>query len=621
MSTKKRQKQLKKQKQRKALRYKKEPLIKHPSNPMENIPEINYKGWVDAIKNRDESVWEAIIEYLLFFEHHHYKAFGAQAVKSMTEFAQLVYTAMLDEGFTPNRQMAFKLIQTSHLFHHIVAITGFRSNDGALKGSLLQENNVAKVLFLQNPRCELQVKQADLFAVDPFLTSVWFNTYILGISSPTRLLQENLYKHFRDMDERWIPPHHALSGIYFSCTYHCPDHVRHVKSIMNARIKEKGLPEFNNNPSPDSIAIVTNKWHRNHAVYKSASPLVEQLVGKYKLTLVWTAPKDRMPDTIVTDYFDKVVNCHFERDGKLIIPDELKNNDFQLVYFPDIGMTDESIWLSNARMAPIQAVGYGHPDTTGDNNEIDYYICGQVEKEADQAYSETRVCIPGLAQEPAWPTAERKHNYIDDGVVRVNCVWGPDKYNHSLLMLLNQINKSVWGAKPDSKHEFHLFASPGINRYAALPSFCEEIRRMLPNAVLHSEQEYYDYMENAEQHDFALNSFPFGCYNVLVESLYMGLPFITLVGNRFYNRAGAWLNDQVDMGCNNCDNPQEYVNKSAQLILFPDKLKGQREHLASIDLKEKLFSLKGTHFLEAIEHIIANHPFEETKLIGEEDAE
>jgi hypothetical protein len=325
-----------------------------------------------------------------------------------------------------------------------------------------------------------------------------------------------------------------------------------------------------------------------------------------------------MPKTAVTSYFDKVVHSHFLQSGEMVIPPEVRNNDFQLAYFPDIGMTDESIWMSNMRMAPIQAVGYGHPDTTGDGNEIDYFIGGDIEKDATDAYSETMVLLPGLAQEPAWPTAERKHNYKDDGIVRVNCVWGPDKYNFSLLKILEGINKRVETVTPGSKHEIHLFGSQGMNRYASLPPFIREVTKLLPNAVIHAEQEYYDYMENAEMHDFSLNSFPFGCYNVLIESLYMGLPFLTLVGSRFYNRAGMYLNQQIGMEENNFDTANDLIDKAVKLITEPAELRRQRDHLASIDLKERLFTLKGNHFLEAIEYIIANHPFKQTKIIGDD---
>jgi hypothetical protein len=341
------------------------------------------------------------------------------------------------------------------------------------------------------------------------------------------------------------------------------------------------------------------------------------LAGKYKLTLVWTNPPDSVPPNIVKEYFDSVVYCYFKPDGELVIPDEVKNNNFQMIYFPDVGMSDESIWMSNMRIAPIQAVGYGHPDTTGDGNEIDYFIGGDIEKESTDAYAETMVLLPGLAQEPAWPTAEKQNNYNDDGVVRINCVWGPDKYNFRLLQVLEMINKTVVRINSKTNHEFHFFGSPGLNRYGALPSFVREVKKLLPNVQVHSEWEYYDYMREAEKHDFALNSYPFGCYNVLVESLWMGVPFLTLIGKRFYNKAGMYLNEQVEMSENNFHDVQPLVAKAAELITNPEELKRQRDHLASVDLKTALFTLKGNHFLEAVEYILNNHPFTKTKIIGE----
>jgi hypothetical protein len=583
-----------------------------------DIPVLDYSGMLKAIAAQDQRVWDVFSSYLEFFQEHHYKQFGTSSIKRLNVFVQCLYAAMMQEGFCPDPAQVAKLVQMNHLINSLVAASCHKSTDAMLDCVLPMQSNLAKILMLLNPRDEIQLNQKNLFDSDITLASLWYSAYLLGISSPTSRMQANMLQHLQNMDERWRPTSHSVSGIYFSSTYHAPGEVQRVKGIMNKAIKAyRAPPKIKNNPNPKSIAIVTNKWHRNHAVYKSASPLVEQLKGEYKLTLIWTGSKESMNDTAVTDYFDAVAHCYFQPDGSMVIPPELVDNDFQMIYFPDIGMTDESIWLSNVRMAPIQAVGYGHPDTTGPNNEIDYFIGGDIEKESTDAYSETMVLLPGLAQEPAWPMAERKDNYLDDGVVRVNCVWGPDKYNHQLLKTLADINEEVAQTVPGSKHEFHFFGSPGMNRYAALPAFIKDVQRIVPNAIIHTEQEYYDYMENAEMHDFSLNSFPFGCYNVLIESLYMGLPFVTLVGDRFYNKAGMYLNDQIGMSQNNYWSNVGFIQGAALLITNPKMLRHQREHLASIDLKAKLFTLKGSHFLEAIQHIIANHPFTETHIVGD----
>lgn len=620
--TKKREKQLRKV--RNARKAKQNAtLMSLSEDPRRDVPEMHLDACLQAIARNDTSFWDAVIRYLMYFERHHYLAYGRSALRKLNIFVGCVFTALSKEDFFPDKKQVPVLIQLSHIFQSIVASSSYKTTDSALDFSMGLEHNAWKLMFTQNPRCEIQVDQEKFFDIDPYLASLWYQAYTMGISSPTNLIQKNLYRHYELMSDKFVAPSRALSGIYFGCTYHNQEAVRKIKKNINKAIKErmKENPiEITNNPNPKSIGVITCRWHRNHAVYKSQGPLLEQLKDDYDLTLIWTGDPETAPKNIVKEGFKKIVYCYYE-DNRLIVPDELTDNDFSMVYFPDIGMSDESIWLSNVRMAPIQAVGYGHPDTTGDGNEIDYFICGQIEKDADEAYSETRVCIPGLAQEPAWPTVERQNNYMDDGVVRVNCVWGPDKYNHTLLSVLAEINKQVLKINPDTTHEFHLFGSPGLNRYAALPPFMRDVQRMLPNAQIHSQWEYHDYMREAEKHDFALNSFPFGCYNVLVESLWMGIPFLTLVGTRFYNRAGMYLNDKVGMSENNFESPRALIAKATELITNPDEIKRQREHLASIDLKERLFTLKGTHFKDAIDYIMSNHPFNETVCIGEQNDE
>lgn len=601
-------------------------LVNIPKNAREGFPEVNYLACMETISRCDPAIFDAILQFMGFFEVNQYKQLGRDGVKRVTMFCQVVYSACLNESLIPTPKQAMMLVQMSHIFHHLVACTGFETNDGALRGTLLTEHNLPKLLLLQNPRCVTQVEQKQFFELDPTLSTMWFNSYILGISTPNARLQRNIYNHLANMDDRWTAYTHQVTGTYFTCTYHNTGAARRCKGIMNRSFKAAQQWEFNNQKNEGDkphIAIITCRWHRNHAVYKSAAPLVEQLKGNCKLTLIWTSRKQDMPHTAVTDYFDNVWNCYFDDRGELHIPEGMKNNDFDMVYFPDIGMSNESVWLSNQRIAPIQAMGYGHPDTAGDDSEIDYFIGGDIEKDATDQYAETMVLLPGLGQHPAWPTYERKNNYKDDGVVRVNCVWGPDKYNYTLLTLLAEINKTVNSIRQErgdspADHEIHLFASPGVNRYAALPSFTMDVAKLLPNAIIHSEQEYYDYMENAEQHDFSINSFPFGCYNVLVESLYLGLPFISLVGDRFYNRAGMWLNDQIGMSENNFTVPRDLVNKAARLITEPELLRAQREHLAGVDLKACLFN-ENTYFKQAVDYILCNHPFTETKLIGDQN--
>lgn len=586
--------------------------------PQQGVPRINREAWLKAYNNKDYAqICKAILKFLLYFEEHHYNGYSREDVAQFDEFMSLLILCLSDQNFNLTRQEFGNLIMVTHILSSIAASSSYKTTDVLLSAALRLKNNVPKLLFAQNARNEIQIPPKELFNFEPELASMWYSNYMLTISQPTQRTLENQYRHLHDVDERWVPLSHFVSSVYFTCTYFAPDNVRQVKKVFNTALKkaitDKKLFEITNTPEKGKMAIVTAKWHRNHAVYKSQAPLVRQLFGNYDITLYHVGNPANAPDTLMTDGFSKVEYLWFDDyTGKLTLPESFKNNNFELIYYPDIGMSNESVWLSNVRAAPIQVMGYGHPDTSGDNSEIDYFIGGHIEEDATDHYSETMVLIPGLAQEPAWPSYERKNNYNGDDVCRINCVWGPDKYNYNLLRLLKMIAEQCKGAEL----EFHLFTSPGVNRYGALVPFINDVAKTVPNFVVHSQQEYYEYMENAEQHDFSLNSFPFGGYNTVVESLYLGLPMVTLEGGRFYNRAGAYLLRQVGMPELIADTPQQFVNIASELVLNRTKLKEYRQALADMDLKAKLFTLDGDYFKQAIDHILTNHPIRETVKIG-----
>jgi hypothetical protein len=604
--------------QQKTQRSQGSPLVIPMDDPSKGVPEVNRAEWLRVLNKRNSTaLFEAIITYLGYFEKNHYKSFGPEDLKRIDQFMTMLMMTFSDPYIKFTRTQTFTLIMFGHILNGIAAMSCYETTDPILKYVLKTENNLGKLLFCENSRSEVQIPPEKFFNLDPELASIWYNTYLLTLSQPTMRQQTNQYKHLAGIDDRWMPLNHFVSSVYFTATYFAPDQVRKVKSVFNKalkiRIEERKLFKVNNKPNPKSIAIVTSKWHRNHAVYKSAGPLIEQLIGHYDLTLLHTARI--YPDTLVKKGFKTIEQVYFDDvTGDVHIPPSLADNDFQMIYYPDIGMSNESLWMACTRIAPIQAMGYGHPDTSGDNSEIDYFIGGQIEEDATDCYSETMVLVPGLGQEPAWPTYERKNNWKPSDKIRVNCVWGPDKYNFGLLSLLKQVND---GAGPD-KHEYHFFMSPGANRYGSLCAFSKDVSSMLDNVIFHTEQEYYDYMENAEQHDFSINSFPFGGYNTIVESLYLGLPCITLEGSRFYNRAAGYLLNKVDMPELVTTTPRDFITTIIAMITDPEMLPKYRKALAEMDLKEKLFTKTGDHFLDAINYIMENHPFNETVRIGSE---
>jgi len=80
-----------------------------------------------------------------------------------------------------------------------------------------------------------------------------------------------------------------------------------------------------------------------------------------------------------------------------------------VLIYPDIGMSPLTYFLAFARLAPVQCVSWGHPDTTGIAN-LDYFLsCDAMEPDGAEAhYSERLVRLPGPTVHYPLPTFESR---------------------------------------------------------------------------------------------------------------------------------------------------------------------------------------------------------------------
>ena len=76
----------------------------------------------------------------------------------------------------------------------------------------------------------------------------------------------------------------------------------------------------------------------------------------------------------------------------------IADQDLDVLIFADVGMDSLTATLAWSRMAPVQCVTWGHPDTTG-SPFIDYFLSSELLEtlEADAHYSEQLVRLPLLA--------------------------------------------------------------------------------------------------------------------------------------------------------------------------------------------------------------------------------
>jgi hypothetical protein len=549
---------------------------------------------------------------LLYFQKNNFRSLDQLAKDRINEIVSAIFTVVSDPGFVIAPKYAPTFVARAHLFANLVAMSSYDTTDGVLKQVLSQQNNIIKIFFLYTSRNYAEIDYDQFFKLQPALASLWYFTYPLptiGCVQPYH--QENLRNHFAQLNPAYEPADYRVSVPYFACTYFAgrDRHDRKVKEQINAGCKKK-LDSLNveikNKPARDSILVVTSKWFDNSAVYKSYFPFIDRFRKNYRMELLHVGMHE--PVELATGYFDKVHRAQLQgQDGGInnLSLECVGDNDYQLAFFPDVGMTDESVWLSNLRLAPIQVTGYGHPVSTF-GSEIDYFVVGEeTEKleDLDKNYSETPIVLPGLGCVPTWPTYEAKHPEKRTDKIVANCVWGPDKYNYTMLRVLQEIGKKA----PDLRCA--IFASRGVHRYNAFIPFMVDLANMVGSFCdLHADKEYMDYMEESEYADFAINSYPFGGYNTVVEALYLGKPVVTLEGDRFYNLAASALLRRVGMGNLIATTAPEFIDLCAKMVNDPDFLAEQKAKLAAVNLREALFDTdEPAYFEQMMEYIIDNH--------------
>ncbi len=290
-------------------------------------------------------------------------------------------------------------------------------------------------------------------------------------------------------------------------------------------------------------------------------------------------------------------------------PTSLLRNDFQLLYYPDIGLGDESIFLANLRLAPIQIATASHPFSTF-GAEIDYFISGGDVEPSDSPerhYSERLVLLPGMGcthRPPPFPRPAAAAEPPADLIV-INCAWTGPKINFPFL-------KSIAGLINDCRRPLRLRIFEGgttLHKNDFIP-FLDAISALLPPGKFQVvvNLPYDQYMAELQKAHFALDAFPFGGCNTIADSLYLGIPVLCREGDQRHNRTGPHMLRLAGVPELAVNSAGEYLEAADRLIhndAFRQSLRGR---LQRVPLAETLYdNSDAAYFKEAFDMLISQH--------------
>ena len=498
------------------------------------------------------------------------------------------------------------LIPFSQMVGQMVLISRYQTTDKIIAKIHIHPSNAAKILFLYSMYNKKRLDVKRLFASLPLLLYQWYCSFYF--IRPDLVTRES-HEYFREAIDVPIDPSLSLRWFtpYFLVSYIDPDMELAVKDRINRICKHiLNAAQIRNVPDFNKIVVISKNWSLTNAVYNSLAGYIRSLKASYHLTLLNLADS-RHP--IDVNMFDDVINMN-ANDNEVIpitrLIELLSSNDFGLAYFPDIGMNPESIMLSNLRIAPIQIMGYGHPVSTY-GTSIDYVITGKkCEKYSDvgRFYSERVILLPELGaipeRRPYTPSGLKSGR--KDAIV-VSCSWGVLKTNYPMVRLLKQAI-----SKCDKRL---LFKFTGIECDSfTYPSFVKQIKRILGDkyVTIVPVAPYSVYMEHLETCDFAIDSYPFGGFNRVLDSLQAGLPIVTLKGDKLPSRLASAILDELGLGELVTESKGQFVEKIIQLARNEEYRENLRKRITAIDTETRLYNNREMpYFKKAVDYLVAHH--------------
>ena len=259
--------------------------------------------------------------------------------------------------------------------------------------------------------------------------------------------------------------------------------------------------------------------------------------------------------------------------------------------------------------APIQMLWMGYINTTG-IEEIDYIVADPnlIYKDEENLYSEKVIKLPKI-----WNCHSGiKSSVVSEGLpflkndyVTYGCFNNSSKITEEVIetwseILLNKKNSKIIIKAPSEDGEI---AQEGILK--KFKQFNVDNSRVLFSK---REEKRNDHYKIYNKIDISLDTFPYPGVTTSIESIWMGVPVLTLKGNNFVSRCGESINLNLKMSDFIAKNKTEYISKALSLTEDINNLVEIRKSLRQKALASPLFDTEkfGQDFGDLLSNVWLN---------------
>lgn len=319
------------------------------------------------------------------------------------------------------------------------------------------------------------------------------------------------------------------------------------------------------------VGLISQFFH-NHSIGRTSRGLFARINREeFELTAVFIPP-------LVDDSYSRFIGAHAEH--RLVVSADLAKAraeiaalELDILFYQDIGMEPFSYFLAYARLAPVQCVSFGHPDTTGIDT-IDTWISNNLYEPAgaESHYSERLFRLHGLASLAYYYRPEVAP------VARTRADFGLDADAHLYICPQN-----LFKLHPDMDALFAaiLLADPRARLLLVQARFTHwnslllrRLRSAMPDVVdrisFMPRMATADYVALIGLSAVMLDTLHFNGMNTSLEAFSVGTPVVTLAGQFQRGRHTQAMYRRMGISDGIADSHEDYVEKALALGTDPE---------------------------------------------------
>jgi hypothetical protein len=546
-----------------------------------------------------------------------------------TRFCAALGQLVCDPAVQPQKRTVAQVLLFHRWIDLLFAVSGFRTPDNFLRllgqgegdDWRLTGDHLMRFLMLYSPRAEFRVGFEQLMRSDPHMSAISLLNY-LG----TRYCFTERSHRFRENLLEWLPGKldnvtlgpivlRNLAESYMHCSYAQSPHKHDFKADLIRQIhraclasgsKEASEPPAAGPNGKPVLIVITEHFSKGHSVFRTHSRAVKSLREKFYTIGFGTKPADTEPVHECFDEFHRYPEGEFFEVIRKFTEEILARRP-AVVFHLGVGMSDHVIALASLRLAPVQVCSFGHTATTK-SPVMDYMILPEDFMGDPACFSEKMVLVPARAF-PYTPVdtvdsdeirkkAAEERKKDKSGVVRAAIAASIMKLNPPFFAALNEAAKAAKG-----KVEFHFFPLAAVG--LAHAELKRSLATRLPDAIVHTEMPYPQYMAALARCDFAISPFPYGNMNSIIDAARLGLPGICLDGPEAHAHADvayfARLGLPPELGTKSVEDFSAMITR---LVDDREWLAHCREAAAKADLEAGFFTGEERLFCDAMAELV-----------------